>query len=668
MGGKTAGHLYLFARLAVPLLAMSLLFSCGGDESPAAPGSTSLELAAPYNQQPMTDAFFRTTVYGSSPAIAFNPDGTRQDNPVIRDTAAENGAGNVSGGIVYYLYKLRDNGTITFDGQPYTVYSAVPENMHADYAYQKGKLTTYYDAEGLKRLAIDAATVLNPSTVKQGQKSVLDGSDVLTASTTLNRAGSGNRIEPYLPLLTSASTPSMPLMDHVVWQTDPYVNHAGYTHGHIFQYGWVLDPRKVTDTVVWVPIAADGGGQAGGWIRVEDSSNYLKTMIGLKKSSVDTLLSNPLLKVMPYPLPVYLYQGAFLPLQPQPGFQRNLVRKNTPWGTICPLSGTSDLFIRQNGEVEIPAYQVSLERPGRGTGDGGSAPPLKPYPLVLQSWADNTVVILNSRDKAVPSAVTSYPGDEVYYLGNTYLPGKAGIPPTISRDYNVIDASNLSDPSKVSPRAGDGFLGLLGDAPSDVMQWDLGGGADQGEPGAQMNKPYMMNVFTYRDATFGNKTVFTVMQSNSFWLVRGNYVPPEKMYGFTIYYSLNHGPYQKWATLSYEKLALSFDRNVSGAPVWQNAQGDTYWWLPRITTFSSDANPYVKDFGLIGDHFEFAGAKLEITAYYGSNWLPTDQKMAGWAFHGDLPTAINQKGSHLYRYLITANTGKGDVRFLIRIE
>jgi hypothetical protein len=74
-------------------------------------------------------------------------------------------------------------------------------------------------------------------------------------------------------------------------------------------------------------------------------------------------------------------------------------------------------------------------------------------------------------------------------------------------------------------------------------------------------------------------------------------------------------------------MTLAFDRAAPGTPAWQTATGRTTWWVPRLTTFSTDANPYVKDFGSIGGHFEFAGAKLEITAYYGPSWLPGGQKM-----------------------------------------
>ncbi len=72
---------------------------------------------------------------------AFNADGTNSLNPVID-------AGSQTINSVNYLLKtLKSSTTITFNGQPYTVYSAVPQKLTIDYAYKNA--AQYYDPNSL---------------------------------------------------------------------------------------------------------------------------------------------------------------------------------------------------------------------------------------------------------------------------------------------------------------------------------------------------------------------------------------------------------------------------------------------------------------------------------------------------------------------------------------
>ena len=71
----------------------------------------------------------------------FNDDGTNSQNPV-----SDAGTQTV-GGVTYNLKKLQSSDSITFKGQQFTVYSAVPQNMTINYAYQNA--SQYYDPNSL---------------------------------------------------------------------------------------------------------------------------------------------------------------------------------------------------------------------------------------------------------------------------------------------------------------------------------------------------------------------------------------------------------------------------------------------------------------------------------------------------------------------------------------
>lgn len=194
----------------------------------------------------------------------------------------------------------------------------------------------------------------------------------------------------------------------------------------------------------------------------------------------------------------YTMNGLYMHVQPQPGFQRNLLRYYTAWGSADIYNQSSDLFVRADGTIELPAVQVS------GT--------WQYVPVVAQTWdGSQRYTLLNQTKSQVPSTYDDYPGYEYYLPGNVFLPGKAGVV-TGYVNYLVWDSTGALD-----YRQTDQWLGLKGDSLDDVTTWAYAPVSGTfTEPGGQGNKPYMFGA--------GNNALgqylFRLQASNSFGVAR----------------------------------------------------------------------------------------------------------------------------------------------------
>ncbi len=266
-----------------------------------------------------------------------------------------------------------------------------------------------------------------------------DGTTVLLATNSNANCQAWSQF--YVPYLPNAkSTDGTADLDHkgltenIAWNTDEYLqighdpNYLPVAQ-HLFQYGWAFDPHNIGQTIFWNELnnTASGGpplnllsivpGDAG-----SSGNSLLWTLQGkywcndpLNCTTRDTARIQSELSNLPgYPFSdptLWLKNGAFAPYQPLPGFQRNLLREQTPAGDFTILNNTSGLFVRNDGSVEFP-----LDRNGNA------------YPPVVQTWDGNQqFVALNLTSGAITGTNDSYPGDEVYYIGNTWLPGQAGV-------------------------------------------------------------------------------------------------------------------------------------------------------------------------------------------------------------------------------------------------
>jgi hypothetical protein len=296
------------------------------------------------------------------------------------------------------------------------------------------------------------------------------------------------------------------------------------------------------------------------------------------------------LATYPFPNPVWLQNGVYTHFQPMPGFQRNLLRYYTAWGSFNLLNNTSGLFVRNDGAVELPAYR-----------DGRT---YKFYPLVIQNWdATQRYTVINQTNNVIPMAYTDYPGQEKYFASNTFLPGKAGVLPAYSQ-YEVYDDVGLD------PRQTDLFVGLKGDRPQDVMFWDQ---APQGdppvatEPGGQANKPYMMGA----DSSIrGGLMTYTcrLQSANSFFVARLAQTQVQgKVYQAEIYVDeQGTGNWVLVARLGYQWQPWT----ISDAGLWQASPDNLGAGVPSI----SAVNPTYMNL---------------INTSVGTSWSPAGRAM-GW--------------------------------------
>ncbi|MBL8236075.1 MAG: hypothetical protein JNM66_01545 [Bryobacterales bacterium] len=314
--------------------------------------------------------------------------------------------------------------------------------------------------------------------------------------------------EYFLPNLPNSPGLHDGLTANVYWTADPYLHQPEFQPaGPVFPltgYGWALDARGVNQSVFLQRLHDDGGSVPDGEPALIEQAaspfNYWKHLIArLDSPALKPAIAAAVAADTEYPFPTgWVHSGAFLPLQLMPGFQQNLIRWYTAWGAWNLLNNTSGLFVTLDGKVELPSFTNSASKP-------------QPVPLVVQTWdGSQRFTLLNRTAKPFPSAYDLYPGNEVYFAANAYLPGLAGVL-TSYVDYTIFDGTG-----KLNPRQTDLWLGFAGDTVDAVMRW-----ADDGntEPGGQANKPFMMGADSSLRAN-GRADTCRLQISNSFLIVR----------------------------------------------------------------------------------------------------------------------------------------------------
>ncbi|QDU63081.1 FG-GAP repeat protein [Planctomycetes bacterium Pan216] len=542
-----------------------------------------------------------------------NADGTLIDNPVI-----STGSQKTSGDVTYDLYTLTSNPTIDFGSTTYTVYSAVPENMSIDYAYQN--TSEYYPAT-INTAQYDFPAT-PPATINGGNASSLGTAaapspytnEQVVLSTNPNN-GSDGRLAYYIPNLPDASGAHGGLTSNVYWNLDQYPDTQfalpeppiSLPARHLEPYGWASDPRFANQSIIYQNLNETGGQVSNTTTLVQegDPVNYWYNLLtgqhGFNQNDPPADPTNPtnpglhhylfneIPDSYPFPSPTWLENGIYMPFNPKPGFQSNLVRYYTAWGAWNLLNNTSGLYVRSDGSVEIP-YNTTADAA---------------YPLVTQTWdGSQRFTVLNLTGEVIPSVATNFPFGEAYYAQNAYLPGEAGVWQSFD-NYTVWDNSYAQN---LRPRPNDGWLGLLGDTTATAMVWsDANNGQGplglQGstEPGGQANKPYMFNAATFNDTDTGNLTYRAELKSaNSFPIAEQSSDIVDVLYNASLYVDEGTGNGYEWAaTLSYDWQPWTIT-NQNGSPVWSSL-GNGF----------GSAIPSIK----VADKFQ-----TFVTSNVGSNW------------------------------------------------
>ncbi len=525
----------------------------------------------------------------------YNVDGSSKANAVQLDSPA------TVGGFSYTLRRLTTGDAISVNGQDYKVYSAVPEQATTTWAYQNP--ATYYTATDPNR---------RTAPINGGAPSTLGVSPVSCAYSTSEPAylatGSEDSLH-FLPNLPNGRSADgtyldrLGLTENVAWTINPYVftlyqPEAGVTQQ--FSRGWATPSTTAGEDVSWNKLKVDGKGNqmpdnpATGPLLLysptnKATANLLLETIDLKtfQPKVDELLTTLSLSYLNADStvqrsPTWLKQGAFVSYQAMPGFQRNLIRNYTPTGAFTLAENTSDLFVRAGGGIEIPAVLQSV---------GGTSTAMQPYPLVAQTWVDQTFALLNHLPDAVPSTQDQYPGEEAYYLGNTFLPGKAGVITNWLHYPKMV--AGIPD-----ERDSDSWLGLAGDTPWDVMAWNTGEGTtfrndlNWPELGAQVRKPYMFGASVQVKSDSDPATLWKLRleHSNSFWWYQVAADDPSlgkgKMYQATLCVDPGGGHgYVPIARIWYEWQKWSFTyTELSPHHTTPTDFKYTYVWTPPLPT------------------------------------------------------------------------------------
>jgi hypothetical protein len=549
---------------------LSVLLLCG-------PALADYPNFGPY-PTPMGNAF--------QPQGTYNADGTLAANPVID-------AGTVRyRNIVYELKKLTTGDTLTFNGTVYTVYSAISRFMTIDMAYRR--TAAQYDPQALSNIDF-----VIPATLNGGKRTAVSAATSLSPYTneTVYLTQPSSEAQYFIPNLGNTAGKHNGITEHVFWTVDAYMGKPGYQPNgpgyHLTGYGWAQESQEVNQPFTIYPLPMDGGGPCIPQVvqAAAPPFNYWLQLFS-NQGGVRTNCYNAItaLATYPFPNPVWLQNGVYTHFQPMPGFQRNLLRYYTAWGSFNLLDNTSGLFVRNNGAVELPAYR-----------DGRT---YKFYPLVIQNWdATQRYTVINQTNNVIPMAYTDYPGQEKYFASNTFLPGKAGVLPAYSQ-YEVYDDVGLD------PRQTDLFVGLKGDRPQDVMFWDQ---APQGdppvatEPGGQANKPYMMGA----DSSIrGGLMTYTcrLQSANSFFVARLAQTQVQgKVYQAEIYVDeQGTGNWVLVARLGYQWQPWT----ISDAGLWQASPDNLGAGVPSI----SAVNPNYMNL---------------INTSVGTSWSPAGRAM-GW--------------------------------------
>ena len=325
----------------------------------------------------------------------------------------------------------------------------------------------------------------------------------------------------------------------------------------------------------------------------------------------------------PFPDPTWLQDGAFMPIQPAPGFQSNLIRWYTAWGAWNLLNNTSGLFVQSDGDVEIP-----VDASGN------------PIPLTTQTWLNQNYTIINNTSAPIPSSTDTYPGGEIYLAGNTYFPEQAGVM-NAYRQYMIFDNQN-----QLTPRTPDNWLGLKGDTISDVMDWADAGGT---EPGGQANKLYMYDV----NINQNDQISFGFEISNSTAVAKQAKADvADKLYTATVYIDNNDGKgYQNVMNFGFNWEARTLE-NVSGQPQWQSS-ATTGALVPWVNFNVS--------------HKQLADYGLKAQAFKAASWNSANRGEIVFDAVDWTDATLDNGGSHYYQYQLNGTLGK-DAKVLVVMD
>jgi hypothetical protein len=508
----------------------------------------------------------------------FNTDGTSVNNPVVFDSLYSPG-----NSLTYVLKRLTNNISINFYGVNYTVYSAVPDYMTIKNAYMSSSFYgNYFDLSQIQTNSIPA--FVPASRLNNGQRSLYAVDTSRYENWPVWTIYNTDDSRFYLPnLCNTADALHDGLTENVAWTVDPCYqspfyqsSHCDYTGSHLIPNGWSFIPENIQAELVWRNIQPDGGTEGTYYtIQTETARNALLDEIQVNYPLMGAGNTIQSLICSPWPFAVepttWLPYGVFLSYQACPGFQRNTLRDYTPWGTVTDFTNTSGIFVRNDGTVEIPYPPAA----GSTTQVGRQAP----CPLVMQAWdGDQRFVILNQTGNAIPSTTDDYPGLEYYYVGNTYLPGMAGIL-QFNRNYAINDNVQAAH-----MRASDCWLGYCGDQTEDVMNWITGNGQD---PGGQGRKPYMVNGAQWLVSQSSGSLIdayhISLLCSNSFFQIL---IPDAQavntMYTATLYVDPRQGTYYPVCSLSYTyQTGYCGQVNGSNSTWTQTAPAGQGSWIPQ---------------------------------------------------------------------------------------
>jgi hypothetical protein len=398
----------------------------------------------------------------------------------------------------------------------------------------------------------------------------------------------------------------------------------------MFPFGWAFDSKFITFNIDWRGIQSNMTSGDGIVVTLRNNvKNHITETANLDPNTELTKLDPNTVQYGPNPN-TWLDKGAFIPIAPAPGFQRNLLRKYTRAGTWDLNSHTSDLFMRRNkGGIELPVYDNS-----------------NIYPLVIQSWENQNYTVLNQTDSVISGVITSYPGNEAYYTNNVFFPQSAGVI-TIAKNYLIQDIGGLSS------RETDNWLGFKGDSPLQTIQWDKG--ENNADEGGQANKPYMFGGRNSDQVSSGSKYTCNLKHSNSFLVNRvAESTLKNKMYTVHYYVDLNDSKgYQEVFYITYEWKALDVDK--SGLK-WIKATDGKGTWVPKAVWQNTKGNPFAL--------YDTYGTDIHIIRFKATNWSSTN--VVAWGGTSDqFVIKDNVEDGEIYRYDATGSTNNPNVKFLL---
>lgn len=530
-------------------------------------------------------------------------------------------------------------------------------------------LSQIWSDEGQDYDTLMAESQAIPASLNGGEAFSLAGLPVQVSDTYINAPGGtytpyvkvaplgGTDAAYYLPYLSNttstAPTGHDDITANVLWAFDCRLAYStAIPNGptpHLLANGWALDGGTVNQSPFFYKLNDDGGTDSGidvlassiypfnYWLKLMSNQDMQIQQPGTSGNiypfaSYGDLMTAYANTLASYPFPdrsSWLTDGVFMPYQTMPGFQSNLMRWYTPWGDWDLSNNTSGLFVRSNGDVEVPV--VSEKDP-------------QVIPLVRQTWTNQNYTIVNLLDRPIPSTTDIYPGGEVYLPGNVFFPHTGGV-------MNLYDKYMIQDQVGYSPRAPDTWLALAGQTMEQAVGWD---DANNTEPGGQANKPYMYAIYRTAD----DKLSFSWKSANSVPVARQTEDLTDQVYGATVWVDIGEG-YTKLASFgaSYQKRTLE-NTVVNGTNVCQWKTSSTYGAIvPSLTLFVDEAT--MSQYGLTPK------------AYKATSWDPTargsigfDNADAGWNY----TTPQKNNGVDYYQFELAGGGLPSDAKVLITLE